>query len=220
MGLTDSSDPEAVMQRRERLAQEVGFDLFPALLAVQVHGANVMTFSRSRPEGGQCVLRTDGLATDVPGQALITYHADCLPILFLDPGRAVVGAAHAGWRGALGGVAVQMVQALHLAYGSRPEELQVLIGPGICRACYQVGPEVAEPIAERYQRRERYLSTDREGRALLDLNALTQLQLEDSGVEPEHIQQTGWCTREDDRWFSHRGGRSGRFLAAIVAPAD
>ena len=218
MGLTGSPDPQAVLERRRRLAAEVGFDLNRALFAVQVHSANVKTFRRSRPQGAQSVLDTDALATDVAGQALVTYHADCFPVLFVDQRRGVVAAAHAGWRGSLKGVVSQTVQALHLTYGTGPEDLEVLIGPGICGRCYQVGPEVAQPLTARYARPERYLTPDAGGRSRLDLAALTHLQLEDAGVPPEHVRDAGWCTKEEDRWFSHRAGRPGRFLSAIVAP--
>src|SRR5438270_46650 len=104
MGLTDADDPEAVMRRRRQFAEQVGFDLDRTLMTVQEHGANVVTFHRRRPEGGQCVFSTDALATDVPGQAIVTYHADCFPLLLADRDRGVVAAAHAGWRGALVGV--------------------------------------------------------------------------------------------------------------------
>ncbi len=218
MGLTGSPDPQTVLARRKRLADEVGFDLTRALFAVQVHGANVKTFTRSRPQGAQSVLDADALATDVPGQALVTYHADCFPVLFVDRQRGVVAAAHAGWRGSLAGVATQTVQALHLTYGTRPDHLEVLLGPGICGRCYQVGPEVVKPLVARYGRPERYLARDPGERSRLDLAALTHMQLEDSGVPPEQVRAAGWCTKEDDRWFSHRAGRPGRFLSVIVAP--
>jgi len=217
MGLTGSSEPDLVMRRREELAREVGFDLGQALFTVQEHGVRVRAFHRATAEGGQCMLQTDALATDVPGQALITYHADCFPVLFLDQDRGVVAAAHAGWRGSLLGVASQTVQAMHLAYGSEPEALQVLIGPGICQRCYPVGREVSAQFARRYGREDRYLASGG-GETLLDLERVIRLQLEDQGVSSARIQSTGWCTREDARWFSHRGGRPGRFLAAVVAP--
>jgi polyphenol oxidase len=217
MGLTGSIEPERVMRRREELAREIGFDLGQALFTVQEHGAHVRAFHRAGAEGGQCVLQTDALSTDVPGQALITYHADCFPVFFLDRTRGVVAAAHAGWRGSLNGVATQTVQAMHLAYGSDPEDLQVLIGPGICHRCYPVGMEVADQFVRRYGREERYLASAG-GETRLDLESVIRMQLEDQGVPPALIQSTGWCTREDARWYSHRGGRPGRFLAAIVAP--
>lgn len=217
MGLTGSTDPEVVMQRRQQLADQLGFDLAGALMTVQEHGANVVTFHRRQPGGGQCVFSTDALATDLPGQAIVTYHADCFPLLFLDRSRGVVAGAHAGWRGALAGVATQTVQALHLAYGTAPDELDVLIGPGICASCYQVGAEVAQHFRARYGREDRYLQTDG-GDIRLDIEAAVRLQLEDEGVAPNRILSAGWCTREQDRWFSHRGGRPGRFLSVVVAP--
>jgi len=217
MGLSGSANPEAVMSRRRELADSVGFDLGRALMTVQEHGAAVATFHRANGQGGQCVFSTDALATDVPGQAIITYHADCYPILFLDPGRGVVAGAHAGWRGTLAGVAAATVGALASAYGSSPADLQVLIGPGICVNCYPVGEEIGRHFAARYGREERFLRRAND-EVRLDIAAAIGLQLEDAGVPPEQIRLSGWCTREDERWFSHRAGRAGRFLAVIVAP--
>ena len=217
MGLTGASDEEAVMRRRDEFARQVAFDPGLALFTVQEHGARVHAFKRAGPQGAQCVLGTDALTTDVPGQALITYHADCYPIMFVDRERGVVGAAHAGWRGCLSGVAIQTLQALHLAYGTSPQGVEVLIGPGICGRCYQVGRDVAERFATRFGRESRYLKRTGEDH-WLDLEAVIRLQLEDEGVPSSSIAATGWCTREDSRWFSHRGGRAGRFLAAVVAP--
>jgi YfiH family protein len=217
MGLSRSVDPELVMQRRRQLADQLGFDLARALMTVQEHGANVVTFHRRRPEGGQCVFETDALATDVPGQAIVTYHADCFPLLFLDRSRGVVAGAHAGWRGSLAGVATQTVQALHLAYGTAPDQLDVLIGPGICVDCYQVGVEIAQQFAARFGREDRYLRREG-GDVRLDIEGVVRLQLEDEGVAPSRILSSGWCTREEDRWFSHRAGRPGRFLSVVVAP--
>ena len=217
MGLSGSLDPDVVMERRRRFADEVGFDLQHALLTAQEHGANVVTFDRNHPEGAQCVLSADALATDVPGQAVVTYHADCLPLFFFDRPRGVVAGAHAGWRGALAGVATQTVRTLHAGYGANPEELEVLIGPGICGRCYQVGPEVARQFADRHGRVDRYLQRDT-NEIRLDLDAVVRVQLEDAGVAADRIQSSGWCTKEEDRWFSHRGGRPGRFLSVVVAP--
>jgi polyphenol oxidase len=217
MGLTGASDPDAVIQRRRQLAEHVGFDLDRTLMTVQEHGANVATFHRRQPEGGQCVFSTDALATDVPGQAIVTYHADCFPLLFLDTSRGVVAGAHAGWRGTLAGVATKTAQALQSAYGSWPGQIDVLIGPGICGRCYQVGDDVGRQFSARYGREDRYLATGK-GEVRLDLEAVLRLQLEDVGVAPDRIRAAGWCTREQERWFSHRGGRVGRFLSVVVAP--
>jgi polyphenol oxidase len=217
MGLSGSRDPGVVMERRQRFADEVGFDLGRALLTVQEHGANVVTFDRNHPQGAQCVFSADALATDVPGQAVVTYHADCLPLFLVDRSLGVVAGAHAGWRGALAGVAMQTVRSLQVGYGANPNELEVLIGPGICGRCYEVGPEVAQQFIDRFARVDRYLRRDtREIR--LDLDAVLRLQLEDAGVTADRIQSSGWCTKEEERWFSHRGGRPGRFLSVVVAP--
>src|SRR5437868_15093219 len=125
MGLTGSPDPKSVLERRQRLAAEVGFDLNLALFAVQVHSASVKTFSRTHPQGAQSVLDTDALGTDLPGQALVTYHADCFPVLFADPRRAVVAAAHAGWRRSLQGVETPTGPAVAQNFRDGPQDLEV-----------------------------------------------------------------------------------------------
>src|SRR3989440_1141956 len=180
MGLTGAANPEGVIQRRRQLAEQVGFDLDRALMTVQEHGANVATFHRARPEGGQCVFSTDALATDVPGQAIVTYHADCFPLLFVDASRGVVAGAHAGWRGTLAGVATKTAQALQTGYGSWPGQIDVLIGPGICGRCYQVGDDVGQQFSARYGRQDRYLATNG-GDHRLDLQAGLRPQLGDAG---------------------------------------
>ena len=217
MGLTNAGDPDAVMRRRQELADQIGFALQQALMTVQEHGANVVDFHREQPEGGQCVFATDGLATDVSGQAIITYHADCFPLLFADPGRGVVAAAHAGWRGTLAAVAGATVRKLREAYGSKPGDLSVLIGPGICARCYPVGEEIAAQFSSQYGREDVYLQRSKD-EVRLDIEAALRLQLGDEGIGPDQIRSISACTREEDRWFSHRGGRPGRFLSVIVAP--
>ena len=217
MGLTGSPDPDTVMHRREQMAEAVGFDLMNALMTVQEHGAEIASFHRDAPEGGQCVFNTDALATDVPGQAIVTYHADCYPLLFLDRTRGVVAGAHAGWRGTVAGVASRTVDALRTSYGSAPDDLDVLIGPGICASCYPVGEDIGRQFAARFGREDRYLKAGG-GEVRLDIAEVCRMQLEDEGVPPARIQSAGWCTREENRWFSHRGGRLGRFLSVIVAP--
>jgi purine-nucleoside/S-methyl-5'-thioadenosine phosphorylase / adenosine deaminase len=218
MGLTGALDPAAVIERRRRLAEAIGFDLDRAALAEQVHGAAVHSFRRrDGVPGGQTVRRTDLLTSDVPGQALLTFHADCYPLLAVDLATGAVGAAHAGWRGTLKGAGEALVRALERAYGSRPSDLQVLIGPGICGDCYQVGPEVVAAFRKRFADAERSLREDGD-RARLDLASALRLQLEGAGVAPERIMSVQACTREDSRWFSHRGGRPGRFLSVVVAP--
>jgi polyphenol oxidase len=217
MGLTGSSDPEAVMRRRQQLADAVGFDLLTALMTVQEHGANIASFHRTQPQGGQCVFDTDALATDISGQAIVTYHADCFPLLFFDGSRGVVAGAHAGWRGSLAGVATTTVRELRTAYGTMPDEMEVLIGPGICARCYPVGDDIGRQFAARFGREDRYLRMDG-GEVHLDIAEVVRMQLEDEGVPSARIRSAGWCTREEERWFSHRGGRPGRFLSVIVAP--
>ena len=83
----------------------------------------------------------DGLVTDIPGVSLVVFGADCLPVLFYDPVRRVVAAAHAGWRGTAAGIVERAVEKMAF-YGSRPEDILAAIGPGISRCCFETHEDV------------------------------------------------------------------------------
>ena len=86
----------------------------------------------------------DGLATDIPEIALVTFYADCVPLYFVDPVHRAIGLAHSGWRGTVAGMGACMVRYMQEHFNSRPEELVAAIGPSICVDCYEVSEEVAE----------------------------------------------------------------------------
>jgi hypothetical protein len=182
-----------VAENRRRLCAELGAD--PELLCYgrQVHGAAVRRAARTGDPG-------DGLWTDSPGQPLLVFTADCLPVAIAraDGGRPAVAALHVGWRGLLAGIVANAVAALG---GST---LAAAIGPGIGPCCYQVGEEVAGPFRRRYGE-----EIVHDGR--LDLPAAAERALHASGVAD--VRRTDLCTScNRDLFFSHRreGGRTGR----------
>jgi YfiH family protein len=220
MGLNSAPDPGLVMSRRFHFSRGVGFELEAAAFAVQVHGKRVHAFKRDgKPPAGQSVLATDGLASNVPGQALVTYHADCYPVIFVDQAHGAVGVAHVGWRGAVRGIIPSMLSTMHAAYRSDSRGLSVLVGPGICANCYPVGEEVSDQFTAAFGPSPGFLRRKNE-QLFLDIKGVVRQQLLAGGVRGQAIQGGDWCTREDPAWFSHRAGREGRFLAAVVVPAD
>jgi polyphenol oxidase len=215
VGASVGDDPEAVRENRRRVAQRFGVAPERVMRVSQVHGAGVLA---AAPEtlGGDA----DALVSDDPGWLLAVSAADCLPLLMHDTRTGAVAAVHAGWRGAVAGVAVATVEALTSRYGSDPSELVVWFGPGIRGPCYQVGPEVAA-AARRAGADDRALWPDATtpGRWRFDVPQLVRVQLERAGVPPEAIADSGVCTHCDARCFSHRrdAGRTGRHWAVIRA---
>jgi len=215
LGLSVGDDPEAVVANRARVARHFGVAYERVMRLDQVHGAEVRV-------AGVDSIGADGdaIVSDDPGWLLAVSAADCLPVLMHDPRSGAVAAVHAGWRGAVAGVAVAAVAALGAGYGSRSGDLVVWFGAAIRGERYQVGPEVAEAF-ERAGAPEHAVWPDpgQPGRFRADVAALVRTQLVRAGVRPERVHDAGVCTSADPRCFSHRrdAGRTGRHWAVIRA---
>ncbi len=219
-------DHEAAWVMRQHWCTVIGLDPHRIVTMSQVHGAEVrqvtaLDAGRGATPDSDSVGRADALITDVPGIALLTLHADCLPILLVDPARPAVAAIHAGWRGTVAGVATAAVTAMREAFGSDPRELRAYLGAAIGGCCNEVGPEVTAawrdhmrhlgPLAE--------VAVSQPGiKEHFDGPRANALLLQHTGLIPEHIDIDWTCTRcRGDRWFSHRGqgpttGREGAFI--------
>ena len=151
----------------------------------------------------------------------MTLHADCLAMFLVDPINRAVAAVHAGWRSTVLNVAGETVETMRVAFGSRPADLLVYVGPSIGVDRYEVGDEVIAAWRELPGASESaYIRRD--GRWGFDLKAANAVQLAQTGIDPARIEISAVCTAADpDRWFSHRGQGplTGRF-AAIIAISD
>lgn len=199
VGLGSQDDRERVGENRARVAR--WFKAHPKCLATvhQVHSADAIivdgSYDGARPDA-------DALVTATPGIVLGVLSADCGPVLFADPEAGVIGAAHAGWKGALGGVLEGTIEAM-ISLGAQRERIIACLGPSISRQHYEVGPEFVD----------RFLATDpgygaffspsgRNGHAMFDLPGLTISRLTSAGVTAENLDI---CTYADeDRFFSYR----------------
>jgi YfiH family protein len=193
LGRLTDDEPERVAENRRRLCAELGTDPKALCYGHQVHGAAVRRAEGTGEPG-------DGLWTDAPGQPLLVFTADCLPVAIARTNGAppAVAALHVGWRGLLAGIVAKAVAAL--GGGA----LAAAVGPGIGPCCYEVGDDVAGPFRERYGE-----ELVRDGR--LDLWAATERALNVAGVTD--VQRTDLCTScNADLFFSHRrdAGRTGR----------
>lgn len=182
----------------------------------QVHSADVL-IAHAPVRGRRWLAAADALITDRVDVPLSMRFADCVPLMFFDSVRGVIGIAHAGWRGTVQGIASNTVRAMTQAYGSHPEDIQAGIGPSIGVAHYQVGEEVVKAVEAYFGKANGLIRRDPgDGTAYLDLWAANRLDLERVGVE--QIEIAGICTAEQvDEFFSHRKekGRTGRFGAVI-----
>ncbi|MEQ1690882.1 MAG: polyphenol oxidase family protein [Gemmatimonas sp.] len=170
--------------------------------ATQVHGADVVRHG-SGWRGWLRLRGVDGHISAEPGTALVVTVADCTPVFLAHP-SGVVAALHAGWRGTAAGILGAGLEAMaHL--GCPAQECTVHLGPAICGACYEVGPEVFEAVT----------GTRPASKGLLDVRAVLADQAASRGVRELTISPR--CTRCDQaRFFSHRGGDEGRQLGVIA----
>jgi YfiH family protein len=169
-----------------------------AVHARQVHGADVLRHA-VRQAGFGLVADCDGHVTTEPGVLLAVTVADCVPVFMVEPRARAVCLVHAGWRGTAAGVFERGLERLTERGGVA--DVRVHLGPAICGACYEVGPEVFEALGEPAPIRP----TPIDLRAVLAKRALA------AGVEPSRVTVSAHCTRcTGSELFSHRGGDRGR----------
>ena len=207
-------DPDHVRENHVRICRALGIRRADLVSPHQVHSAVVRVVD-GRDRGRVCE-QTDALVTDTPGVYLMLRFADCVPVLFHDPVRRVVGLAHAGWRGTVACIARATVGWMVEAFGCRPADIRAGIGPSIGPCCYEVGDEVVGAAREAFPDAPYLLERQANGRWHFDLWAANRYQLATEGVK--EMQVSGLCTScRTDEWFSHRAeqGRTGRLGAVI-----
>lgn len=206
---------EAVLANYERIGAVLGCGISDMVTSHQTHTTNIRRVTGE--DRGKGVVRprdyenVDGMITDEPGVALVTFYADCVPLLFVDPRHGALGLAHSGWRGTAGRMGECMVRAMKEQFGSVPQELYAAIGPSICRDCYEVSREVAEVFTDMLGK-EVAVPGNRPGKYQLDLWLANELILKQAGIPGDRIAVTDICTcHNSDYLFSHRatGGRRG-----------
>lgn len=206
LGFGTGDGEEAVRENRRRLLDALGFP--PEALATvgQVHGADVATVT----EAGHTP-QHDGLVTDRRGLVLGVLVADCGAVLLADAEAGVIGACHAGWRGAVAGIPRATVERMQ-ALGAEPERMRAYVGPCIGPEEFEVGEEVAAQFDAAHVRRRPEWPKPH-----VDLSAAIAAQLEEAGLRPEHIEIEGCSTFDTARFYSYRaeGGTTGRMMGVI-----
>jgi YfiH family protein len=199
VGLGSNDERENVIENRARVTRWFSVPAERLATVHQVHSPDVVvlddSYDGSRPQA-------DAMVSATPGLVLGVLSADCGPILFCDPEARVVGAAHAGWKGALHGVLENTIAAMERLGAARGRILASL-GPSIGPENYEVGPEFVARFVGADRGFERYFTpSQKPGHAMFDLPGLTTQRLADAGVTAENLDI---CTYPDEeRFFSYR----------------
>lgn len=218
LALHVGDDAVHVAENRRRFAGGLQLDSASLVTVNQVHGERILLVdeaARGRGAFSQADVLgdADGLVTDAPNLPLAMFFADCVPLLFVDPKKRALGVAHAGWRGTAAQIGRRMLETMQHAYGSRPSDCWLAIGPSIHPCCYCVGEEVAAQFPAACS------SRSGDGSVRLDLQAANRLQALAAGLPPQQVLDSGVCTCcNRETFFSYRadGGRTGR-LALVAA---
>jgi hypothetical protein len=242
LGFTQDDSPTAVEGNRRAFLKELGPAEHgrpcPLITLRQVHSDVI----HSAKEFSRRELAGDGLITREPGILLAIQTADCLPVILVDTKLRAVGVFHAGWRGTVKRIVEKGVGEIRHSFGTRPQDIQAAIGPGVHKCCYAVGPEVRaefesqfryasdlfQEIAESDPVREKYPMLFLTARApghselpktiFLDLVEANRRQLMAAGVPARNINASPLCTASrTDLLFSHRAekGVTGRMMSVV-----
>jgi polyphenol oxidase len=199
VGLGSADDPLAVAENRRRALAAVAPDA--ALVTVfQVHGIGVVMPDAAWPDDARPP--ADALVTDRPGLALGILTADCAPVLFADADAGIIGAAHAGWKGAIGGVTDATIAAME-ALGAQRERIAAVVGPCIAQASYEVDDGFRTRFVTVDADNDRFFADGRPGRAQFDLSGYVAHRLTAAGIG--RVEELALDTLElADRFYSFR----------------
>lgn len=205
LGMKTPDDPARVRANRELFFRTIGISEAQTVRPAQTHSANCVY--AQIPGRYEC---TDASFTDRKEVYLTITASDCVPVLFYEPHKQIIGAIHAGWRGSAQRIVYHTIMQMLNVFQTRPDDVVACIGPSICGACYEVSEEVAHQFAGEFIHRSNG------SKPHLDLWAVNAQQLREAGVRC--IVFSELCTLErQDLFFSHRGGGgvSGRMLGVI-----
>jgi len=217
-GYGSPEDHEIIRQNRALIAAHIGVAEDQLFSVTQTHSRDVITINT--PEDFVKGSKADAMVSCKPDVALGVLTADCAPVLFHDEKAGVVGAAHAGWRGAIGGV-LEATIAEMCVLGANRQEIVAVVGPCISQRNYEVGPEFLEEFIVENPDYSRFFTQGPEGKYLFDLPSFALHRLRQAGIA--EAEWTGHCTYAEPeifysyRYAQHNGLPSyGRMLSVIT----
>lgn len=216
---------ENVTENFRRIAKVLDTTIENFVLSDQTHRTNIRVVTEE--DLGKGIIKkkdyaeVDGLITNCKNIALSTLYADCVPLYFVDPIKAVIGLSHGGWKGTVGKIAQITVLRMEEEFGCNPKDIQVAIAPSICQSCYEVSQDVAYEFIQLLQEKEmdavleesisELVTPQDGGKYLLDLWKVNFYVLRMAGILAENIAVTDICTCcNKEILFSHRGSKGKR----------
>ena len=225
LSFTRGDREEDVRENYKRIGQALGIDMSKAVLSHQVHKTEIFVAGKEDQGRGvdpsqERLFEIDGLMTKEEGIPLVTFFADCVPLLFYDPKKKVIASSHSGWRGTVEKIGAKTVKKMEQEFGCKPEDILAVIGPSICQDFYEVSEDVAKEFEKVFTREEyeEMILDKKNGKYQLDLWKANEYILLGSGIRKEHLAVTDLCTCCNPEFlFSHRAshGRRGN-LSAIL----
>ncbi|MEP0706682.1 peptidoglycan editing factor PgeF [Parvibaculum sp.] len=218
-GYGSDDNPGNVTENRARVAGKLSVERDKLLTVHQIHSPNVIDVTR--PWTPETAPQADAMVTSTPGIALGVLAADCAPVLFADKKTHIVGAAHAGWKGALGGVLEATIDAM-IRLGAERTDIAAAIGPCISKDFYEVGAEFRDRFVDADTANEKwFVPSENAGHFMFDLPGYAEARLEAADIGT--VSSLGHCTYQDQKRFfsyrrtTHRGEPDyGRQISAIM----
>jgi hypothetical protein len=213
-------DPNHVDENYRLFSQGIGVPLSLMFFSDQVHGAKILQVTQSEVNAVQNNEANfkgyDGLVTNLKNLALVTAHADCIPVYFYDPIKEVIGLAHGGWQGSYKEITSKMIKIFTEVYESNVEDIYLSVGPGVCQTCYQVSTDLIEKFKLKFKDESLYGGEDQR---YLDLKGIHAYQGRQLGILEEKIHLSNLCTAcNESLFYSHRRSseKRGGHIAVIM----
>ena len=223
LGFKRKDSADNVKKNFQIICQALGIETRQMVFTDQVHKDRVALVDETDSGKGfdrpSDIRGCDGLITNRPGLALVTFYADCVPLYFLDPRQRAIGLAHSGWRSTLAEIGKKTLLAMQEYFATDPSDCLVGIGPSIGQCCFEVDRPVAELFTTNYPKYQAELVKKKAEKYHIDLWSLIRLQLINAGIREENITLASTCTACNNKvFFSHRAdkGKTGSLAAFLM----
>lgn len=221
-GFNRKDTKENVKENYKRMGQALQIKPENMVFSNQVHDNKIKIVGKDDCGKGiiikSDIIGYDGLCTNEPEVALVTFYADCVPVFLLDPVKKVIAACHSGWRGTVKRISAETVALMERQFGCRRENLEAAIGPSIGKYCFEVGEEVYFEFSREFKYTDEYTDKKADNKYYISLQDIIRCTLEDAGVKKDKICLSNICTKcNNDVFFSHRGdnGKTGSLAGFI-----